>query len=182
MTPVTRFGGDGAADRDNKGAFVPRTTAWGAVAAVTLALFGASCSVGSDSDDPGGTPAVAGRSAGSTPTAEPSPPLIPTATPVEKVRDAFAGLQATLDDSCTPADCAYFLRRVFDELHRLDGAMKASEKGPGHFAEPIKSIRELNLQVGSDQSFENLKEHQAALIATRNKINTWMQGHPDDYR
>ncbi|MFI7142390.1 hypothetical protein ACIBQ5_33190 [Streptomyces massasporeus] len=159
-----------------------RTTAWGAVAVVTLAIFSASCSAGSDSRNPGGTPAVASRPVSSAPTAEPSPPLIPTATPVEKVRDAFAGLQATLDDSCTPADCAYFLRRVFDELHRLDDAMKASEKGPNHFAEPIKLIKELDTQVGSDQSFENLKEHQDALIATRNKINTWMQGHPDDYR
>lgn len=60
--------------------------------------------------------------------------------------------------------------------------MKASEKGPGHFAEPIKLIKELDAQVGSDQSFANLKEYQTALIATRNKINTWMQGHPDDYR
>ncbi|MFD5163074.1 hypothetical protein ACFWMJ_34320 [Streptomyces hawaiiensis] len=161
---------------------MPRTTAWGAFATVTLAIFGASCSAGADSDNPGGTPAVASRPASSAPTAEPSPPLIPTATPVEKVRDAFAGLQATLDDSCTPADCAYFLRRVFDELHRLDGAMKASEKGPGHFAEPIKLIKELDAQVGSDQSFANLKKYQTALIATRNKINTWMQSHPDDYR
>ncbi|MFH8495416.1 hypothetical protein [Streptomyces coeruleorubidus] len=161
---------------------MPRTTAWGVVAAVTLAVFGASCSAGSDSDNAGGTPAAASRSAGSAPTAEPSPPPIPTATPVEKVRDAFAGLQATLDDSCTPADCAYFLRRIFDELRRLDGAMKASEKGPSHFAEPINLIKELDTQVGSDQSFENLKKYQDALIATRNKINTWMQGHPDDYR
>ncbi|ANS68932.1 hypothetical protein SLINC_6708 [Streptomyces lincolnensis] len=91
-------------------------------------------------------------------------------------------MQATLDDSCTPADCAYFLRRVFDELHRLDGAMKASEKGPGHFAEPIRLIKELDTGIGSDQTFDNLKKHQTALIATRDEINTWMQGHPDDYR
>ncbi|MEU1278191.1 hypothetical protein [Streptomyces sp. NPDC005805] len=41
--------------------------------------------------------------------------------PPEKVRDAFAGLQATLDDTCTPGagDCAYFLGRVHDELQRL---------------------------------------------------------------
>ncbi|MEU9879778.1 hypothetical protein [Streptomyces phaeochromogenes] len=103
-------------------------------------------------------------------------------TPVEKVRDAFAGMQATLNESCTPDNCAYFLNRVFDELHRLDGAMKASEEGPNHFAEPIRWIEELDTEVGSDGAFGNLKKHQTTLIATRDKISTWMQGHPADYR
>lgn len=60
--------------------------------------------------------------------------------------------------------------------------MKASEKGSGHFREPIRLIKELDAQVGSDKSFENLKKHQTALTTTRDEINTWMQDHPDDYR
>lgn len=60
--------------------------------------------------------------------------------------------------------------------------MKASEKGPSHFAEPIRLIEELDTEVGSDESFGNLKKHQTALMTTRSKINTWMQGHPADYR
>ncbi|WP_308289084.1 hypothetical protein [Streptomyces erythrochromogenes] len=109
------------------------------------------------------------------------PPRLP-GSPPEKVRDAFAGLQATLDGSCTPSECAYFLGRVYDELHGLDAAMKADPKGPGHFPEPIALIAKLDAELGGDRSFKNLKAHQTLLIGTRDKINTWMQGHPDDYR
>ncbi|MFD6225443.1 hypothetical protein ACFWFZ_00940 [Streptomyces sp. NPDC060232] len=80
-------------------------------------------------------------------------------TPPEKVRDAFAGLQATLDGSCTPAECAYFLGRVYDELQGLDAAMKADPKGPGHFPEPIALVAQLDAELGGDRSFKNLKEH-----------------------
>ncbi|MFH8575396.1 hypothetical protein [Streptomyces zaomyceticus] len=114
-----------------------------------------------------------------------TPDATPSATesePVSLVRDAFAGLQATLNDSCTPGNCAYFLGRVYDELHRLDRAMKADAKGPGHFPEPIKLIAKLDTELDGDRSFENLKKHQPLLLGTRDKINTWMQGHPDDYR
>ncbi|MEV4938866.1 hypothetical protein [Streptomyces zaomyceticus] len=114
-----------------------------------------------------------------------TPDATPPATasePVSLVRDAFAGLQATLNDSCTPDNCAYFLGRVHDELHRLDRAMKADAKGPGHFPEPIELIAKLDTELGGDRSFENLKKHQHLLLGTRDKINTWMQGHPDDYR
>ncbi|MCX5394530.1 hypothetical protein [Streptomyces sp. NBC_00094] len=102
--------------------------------------------------------------------------------PVEKVRDAFATLQATLYESCTPDNCAYFLGRVYDELQGLDRAMKEDPKGPGHFPEPIALIAKLNGELDGDRSFENLKKHQSLLVGTRDKINTWMQGHPDDYR
>lgn len=102
--------------------------------------------------------------------------------PAEKVRDAFAGLQATLNDSCTPTNCAYFLGRVHEELHRMDRAMKADPKGAGHFPEPIALIAKLDAQLGDDRTFENLKKHETLLVGTRDKINTWMQGHPDDYR
>lgn len=104
----------------------------------------------------------------------------PTPGP-ELVRDAFAGLQATLNDSCA-ADCAYFLGRVHEELDGLDRAMKADPKGPGHFPEPIAWIEKLRTTLGGDTTYPNLKKHQTLLISTRDRINTWMQGHPDDYR
>ncbi|MET8748497.1 hypothetical protein ABZW32_00225 [Streptomyces sp. NPDC004667] len=121
---------------------------------------------------PGGTPPMASPADGGVP-ATPGP---------EKVRDAFAGLQATLGESCTPGNCAYFLGRVHDELHRMDRAMKADPKGPGHFPEPIAAVAKLDLELGGDRTFENLKKHQSTLIGTRDEINTWMQDHPDDYR
>ncbi|MCX4694903.1 hypothetical protein [Streptomyces sp. NBC_01408] len=156
-----------------------------AVLAVALAAFTVSCDA-----EPAAPPATSASSAssvsaGSAPSSSPSPSGAlpdPENLPPEKVRDAFAGLQATLDDACTPGNCAYFLGRVHDELHRLDRAMKADPKGPGHFPEPIGLIAELDGKLGGDRSFENLKKHQTALIGTRDKINTWMQGHPDDYR
>ncbi|MDJ0345746.1 hypothetical protein QMK19_34700 [Streptomyces sp. H10-C2] len=109
-------------------------------------------------------------------------PSAPPSPDVEKVRDAFAGLQATLQDSCTPGNCEYFLGRVHDELTRMDGAMKADPRGPGHFNAPLAWIAQLRKKLGSDTSFPNLKAHQDALISTRGKINTWMQSHPEDYR
>ncbi|WP_326765793.1 hypothetical protein OG978_15465 [Streptomyces sp. NBC_01591] len=102
----------------------------------------------------------------------------------EAVRDAFAGLQATLNDNCTPgsSNCAYFLGRVHDELARLDKAMKADAQGPGHFKEPIAWIATLRGTLNGDTSTDNLEKHRSELIGTRDRINTWMQGHPEDYR
>ncbi|MGW0389912.1 hypothetical protein ACWDYJ_03225 [Streptomyces sp. NPDC003042] len=184
-----------------------RSTMRGAAATVVtvaLAAFTVSCtenaepkpqSAASTSAAPSAPPSVPSASAASAapsataPGTEPSPaPSLPSAAatstelPAEKVRDAFAGLQATLNDSCTPGNCAYFLGRVYDELHRMDRAMKADAKGPGHFPEPIALIAKLDKELAGDRSFENLKKHQTSLIGTRDKINTWMQGHPDDYR
>ncbi|KUJ37505.1 hypothetical protein AB0N87_01475 [Streptomyces sp. NPDC093228] len=102
---------------------------------------------------------------------------------VEKVRDVFARLQATYNDGCTtPGNCEYFLGRVLDELNGLDAAMKADPQGPAHFKEPLARIAELRAELGGDRSFENLKQHQQLLTGTRDKINAWMQGHPEDYR
>ncbi|MGW9368540.1 hypothetical protein ACWGVR_00745 [Streptomyces xanthophaeus] len=159
-----------------------------AVLAVALAAFTVSCDAEPSASpassasapasqgvpEPGSTPSAAGSPTASQPDPENLPP--------EKVRDSFAGLQATLDDACTPGNCAYFLGRVYDELHRLDRSMKADPKGPGHFPEPIALIAKLDKELGGDRTFENLKKHQTSLIGTRDKINTWMQGHPDDYR
>lgn len=101
----------------------------------------------------------------------------------EAVRDVFARLQATLGDSCdTPGNCEYLLNRVLDELADLDEAMKADRKGPGHFPEPIAWMATLRKDVGEDRSFENLKAHRKVILGTRDRINVWMQDHPDDYR
>ncbi|MFJ7492275.1 hypothetical protein ACIQZB_13660 [Streptomyces sp. NPDC097727] len=102
----------------------------------------------------------------------------------EAVRDAFARLQATLNDNCAPgsANCAYFLGRVNDELARLDKAMKADAQGPGHFKEPLAWISALRTTLNGDTSTANLEKHRSELIGTRDRINTWMQGHPEDYR
>ncbi|MFC8490069.1 hypothetical protein ACFUJU_04560 [Streptomyces sp. NPDC057235] len=184
------------------------TKSGAAAVAVALALLCVSCGAsgtngtgtdgtGTDGGTPTGTTASAsatppaGREAGDAPTATggddapaggdaaPSP----GATSVELVRDAFAGLQATLYDSCgASGDCPYFLGRVHDELQRMDRAMKGDAKGPGHFPEPIALIGKLNGALDGDRSPENLKKHRSLLIGTRDRINTWMQGHPDDYR
>ncbi|MFE4329223.1 hypothetical protein ACFRQM_07125 [Streptomyces sp. NPDC056831] len=102
----------------------------------------------------------------------------------EAVRDAFAGLQATLNDNCSPgsANCAYFLGRVNDELARLDKAMKADAQGPGHFKEPLARFSALRKTLNGDTTTANLEKHRSELIGTRDRINTWMQGHPEDYR
>ncbi|MFI8293475.1 hypothetical protein ACIGBL_30495 [Streptomyces sp. NPDC085614] len=112
-----------------------------------------------------------------TPAIEPSPGP-------ELVRDAFAGLQATLNDSCTPGsgDCAYVLGRVHEEVMGLDAAMKADPKGPGHFPEPIAWIGSLRTTLNGDVSAKNLDRHRTELIGVRDRINVWMQDHPDDYR
>ncbi|WP_030296007.1 hypothetical protein [Streptomyces katrae] len=168
-----------------------------AVVAVALAALSVSCGTSpkgsaspSGSSTPTGAPAATPSASGSTAPTDSAPtapaasrtPSAQSSEPVSLVRDAFAGLQATLDDSCTPGNCAYFLGRVYDELHRMDAAMKADAKGPGHFPEPIALIKKLDAELAGDRSFENLKKHQTLLIGTRDKINIWMQGHPDDYR
>lgn len=124
------------------------------------------------------TPADAGAqevTASPTPAASPGPEL---------VRDAFAGLQATLNDTCTTGsgDCAYFLGRVHEELMGLDAAMKADPKGPGHFPEPLAWIADLRTTLGGDASTKNLETHRTELISVRDQVNAWMQDHPDDYR
>ncbi|MFD3644881.1 hypothetical protein [Streptomyces griseus] len=111
------------------------------------------------------------------PTAEPTPgPAL--------VRDAFATLQATLGETCTPGagDCAYFLGRVTRELTELDEAMRADDKGPGHFRQPLADMKALFDKVGDDRSEAHLEKHFSAIVGTRDGVNAWMQGHPDDYR
>ncbi|MFI7355449.1 hypothetical protein ACIBTP_16025 [Streptomyces avidinii] len=156
-----------------------------AVLALVLAGFAVSCDAEPAAPPAASAPADGGALGPSDPSPSgPSPtgaPTLPGARP-GLVRDAFAGLQATLDDSCTPGNCAYVLGRLDTELHRMDRAMKADPKGPGHFPEPIALIAKLDKELGGDRSTPNLEKHKALLIGTRDRINTWMQGHPDDYR
>ncbi|WP_393058357.1 hypothetical protein [Streptomyces sp. LN549] len=100
------------------------------------------------------------------------------------VRDSFAGLQATYQDGCTPGDgnCAYFLGRVNDELARLDRSMNADNNGPNHFKVPMGWISALRTTLAGDTSTANLEKHRKQLIGTRDRVNVWMQGHPEDYR
>ncbi|MEU1281984.1 hypothetical protein [Streptomyces sp. NPDC005805] len=65
---------------------------------------------------------------------------------------------------------------------RLARAMKADPKGPGHFPEPLAWVAALDKTLSGDPSTPNLETHRAKLVDTRDRINTWMQGHPDDYR
>ncbi|MFJ3819207.1 hypothetical protein [Streptomyces sp. NPDC090056] len=149
-----------------------------ALAAAVLAALAASCGTNSKPEpDLSASGAGAPDSAGAIP--YPDDACAPSTG--EKVRDAFATLQATLNDSCAK-DCGYFLGRVNKELQELDRAMKNDPKGPGHFPEPIQKMTELNKTLGGDTSFENLNKHKKQLVATRDFINTWMQDHPDDYR
>jgi hypothetical protein len=154
------------------------------VVALASLLLSCSGSPGTTSSD-GESPVREVRKAASAPTTE-EPPAPSTADPaprVEKVRDVFARLQATYNDGCTtPGNCEYFLGRVLDELSSLDEAMKADPQGPEHFKEPLAWIAKLRVELGDDRSFENLKKHQDLLTGTRDNINTWMQGHPEDYR
>ncbi|MFH9609264.1 hypothetical protein [Streptomyces sp. NPDC017448] len=101
-----------------------------------------------------------------------------------RVRDAFATLQATLGDTCTPGagDCAYFLGRVTRELAELDESMRADAKGPGHFSQPLADMKALFATLGDDRSEAHLEKHFSTIVGTRDGINTWMQDHPDDYR
>lgn len=111
------------------------------------------------------------------------PTAVPTPGPA-LVRDAFATLQATLDDTCTPGagDCAYFLGRVTQELTELDESMRADDKGPGHFKQPLADMKVLFDKLGDDRSEAHLEKYFSEIVGTRDGINTWMQDHPDDYR
>ncbi|MEV4341552.1 hypothetical protein [Streptomyces sp. NPDC049590] len=162
-------------------------------AAIVATVFAAcllSCSTDADDTPQGAGTRDASRSASAPAPAdtgkqEPPATPAPAASPgPELVRDAFAGLQATLNDTCTPGagDCAYFLGRVHEELTGLDAAMKADPEGPGHFREPLAWIGELRTALGDDTSTQNLEAHRTELIGVRDRINSWMQGHPDDYR
>lgn len=171
-----------------------RTGLRAAIPAVLLAAFLVGCTQADTGEALGGEvpyvdPSVAAAAADKAPRMpepSPTPTLIIQADPnaPELVRDAFAGLQATYQDGCTPGDgnCAYFLGRVNDELSRLDKAMKADKKGPGHFEEPIAWVGTLRSTLDGDVSTPNLEKHRAELIGTRDRVNTWMQGHPEDYR
>ncbi|MER6332884.1 hypothetical protein ABT298_26910 [Streptomyces sp. NPDC001034] len=154
---------------------------------VALASLLLSCAGGPDASSTAGPSPVRGAVGTTAPSAttgaQPAPSTGEPAPSVEKVRDVFARLQATYHDGCTtPGNCEYFLERVLAELTALDASMKADPQGPAHFREPLARIAELRSRLGGDSSFENLKKHQTLLTGTRDRINAWMQGHPEDYR
>ncbi|MGW4561276.1 hypothetical protein ACWEN3_02355 [Streptomyces sp. NPDC004561] len=167
-----------------------RRSLGGSTLVVVLASLSLSCSGGTGTTSGDGTsparevrtaaPASASASAAGEPSAAGTTEPAPGA---ERVRDVFARLQATYNDGCTTTgNCRYFLGRVLDELNSLDRAMKADPRGPAHFREPLARIAGLRTELGGDRSFGNLKKHQALLTGTRDGINRWMQGHPEDYR
>ncbi|MFF2962171.1 hypothetical protein ACFVT1_25260 [Streptomyces sp. NPDC057963] len=157
-----------------------RTDARGAattvVATAVLGAFLVGCSGATTSQGPGDSVPYVAPSVNASAAAARNRP--------EAVRDAFAGLQATLNDNCTPgsANCAYFLGRVNDELARLDKAMRADAQGPGRFEEPLARISALRKTLNGDTATANLEKHRSELLGTRDRVNTWMQGHPEDYR
>ncbi|MFI8005277.1 hypothetical protein [Streptomyces sp. NPDC086010] len=170
-----------------------RTGLRAAIPAVILGACLAGCSA-TATDGPGGDAPRTNPSATATAAAdEASPKAVPaeaaqaaeTGPPgPELVRDAFAGLQATYQDGCAPGggNCAYFLGRVHEELAGLDRSMKADKQGPAHFGEPVAWIGTLRTTLHGDISTDNLEKHRGLLLGTRDRINTWMQGHPEDYR
>ncbi|MEV3933016.1 MULTISPECIES: hypothetical protein [unclassified Streptomyces] len=171
-----------------------RTGLRAAIPAVILGALLVGCSAATTTDGPGSDvpyvdPASAQAArAEAEKTATPSPAATPVIEvgpdPTKKVRDAFAGLQATYQDGCAPggANCAYFLGRVNEELGGLDKAMKADRKGPGHFKEPIAWIATLRTALDGDLTTPNLEKHRSELIGTRDRVNAWMQDYPEDYR
>ncbi|MFJ8887522.1 hypothetical protein ACIRJR_29515 [Streptomyces sp. NPDC102402] len=174
-----------------------RTGLRAAIPAVILGALLVGCSAATTTDGPGSDvpyvdPSAAQAARAQVEKAELTATPSPTPTPIiqadpdapELVRDAFSGLQATYQDGCAPggANCAYFLGRVNSELNRLDKAMKADKKGPGHFKEPIAWIGTLRTTLDGDLATPNLEKHRGELIGTRDRINTWMQDHPEDYR
>ncbi|MEV6166292.1 hypothetical protein AB0L71_31120 [Streptomyces sp. NPDC052052] len=168
-----------------------RATATTVAAVAVLGALLAGCSgtdtsQGAGDDAPAVAPSVNAAAASESAEAEANAAAVEAArNRPEAVRDAFAGLQATLNDSCTPgsANCAYFLGRVNDELARLEKSMKSdTQRGEEHFKEPLAWISALHRTLDGDTSTDNLEKHRSELLGTRDRINTWMQGHPEDYR
>lgn len=60
--------------------------------------------------------------------------------------------------------------------------MRADPQGPGHFKEPLAWLKALRADLYGDTSASNLAKHRTELMGTRDRINTWTQGHPEDYR
>ncbi len=100
------------------------------------------------------------------------------------VRDAFATLQATLDDTCTPGagDCAYFLGQGDQGTHRAGRVDAGGHQGPGHFKKPLADMKALFTKLGDDRSEPHLEKHFSEIVGTRDSVNAWMQDHPDGYR
>ncbi len=69
-----------------------------------------------------------------------------------------------------------------EELTGTDASMKVDPQGPGHFEEPLEWTATLRTTLAGDTSTANLEKHFKDLVGTRDRVNSWMQGHPEDYR
>ncbi len=165
------------------------------IAIPSVLLVGAltACSSGTAQPSEAGHPSGAGTASSAPSTAPATTRTSPSPTgssaapvvPVAEVRDAFAVLQATYSDpgcAASEGNCEYFLKRILDNLNALDASMKASPEGPAHFKQPLAWVNQMRTTLAGDSSFPNLRKHQALLTGTRDRINTWMQSHPEDYR
>ncbi|MFF1839517.1 hypothetical protein ACFVXE_35910 [Streptomyces sp. NPDC058231] len=174
-----------------------RSRAAAAVLPLLLGAFVVGCSSADTADGPGGevpyvAPSVnaaaaakaAAADAEASAAAEDAAATEAPPTGPAKVRDAFATLQATLGETCTvgAGDCAWVLGRVHDQLVGLEASMKAYPGSPGHFKEPVAWVDALRASLDGDTSTADLEKHRSELWGTRDRINTWMQGHPEDYR
>ncbi len=153
------------------------------VAAALVSCTQASSGGGPDADTARTVDSVENADRAEREAGEAEPAAAPSPGPA-LVRDAFATLQATLNETCTPGagDCAYFLGRVTRELTELDESMRADTKGPGHFKKPLADMKALFTKLGDDRSEPHLEKHFSEIVGTRDGINAWMQDHPDDYR
>ncbi|MFB7557981.1 hypothetical protein [Streptomyces brevispora] len=151
-----------------------------AVSVLVAVLTG--CSGDTTSQGPADGAPKAAASANASTAADEVPEKDATAIGSEKVRDAFAGLQATLEEDCTPGNCAYLLGRVNEELARMDKAMRAAPQGPAHYKEPLAWMGTMRAAVDGDTGTTGLDKHRTELLDTRDRVNTWMQDHPEDYR
>ncbi|PSK72376.1 hypothetical protein C6W96_12190 [Streptomyces sp. CS149] len=153
------------------------------VAAALVSCTQASSGGGPDADAARTVDSVENADRAEREAGEAEPAAAPSPGPA-LVRDAFATLQATLNETCTPGagDCPYFLGRVTRELTELDESMRADTKGPGHFTKPLAEMKALFDKLGDDRSEPHLEKHFSEIVGTRDGINAWMQDHPDAYR
>ncbi|WP_328888847.1 hypothetical protein [Streptomyces sp. NBC_00316] len=54
--------------------------------------------------------------------------------------------------------------------------------GTDHFGEPVVRIATRRRTLNGDTSGVNVEKHPSKPFGTRDRINTWMQGHLEDYR
>ncbi|WP_125521517.1 hypothetical protein [Streptomyces sp. WAC 06783] len=106
-----------------------------------------------------------------------------SAKPKIEVRNAFARVQARLNEGCGQSQqtCGEYLESAMENLDFLLRAMRESPKGADYFNSPVKWIEETQKKV-SNQSSRDIVKHEAQIVQTLKRVNDWMQHHPEDYR